>query len=100
MRVHFFRSLLHGQGIDQKAFVESADLPIAIINGALDPFIRLSYIDDIAYAHLWRRRCHLIPATGHASFLHASEIFNPLLQSFAAYVEEDVRARVDSHRVA
>lgn len=100
MRAHFFRSLLHGLGIDQKAFVESADLPIGIINGDLDPFIRLTYIEDIGYRRLWRQRCHRIPAVGHAPFWHAPELFNPLVQSFAAFAEEDIRARAYRRYVA
>ena len=83
LRVHFFRSLMHGDGADQRGFVERNDVPVALINGALDPFVRLNYLETIAFAHLWRNRSHLIPATGHASFWHAPQLFNPLLNSFA-----------------
>lgn len=83
LRVHFFRSLLRGDGIDQKQFVETTDIPIAILNGERDPFVRLGYVEQIAYANLWRGRCHLVPATGHAPFWYAAELFNPVLAAFA-----------------
>ncbi|WP_099868130.1 alpha/beta fold hydrolase [Pararhizobium haloflavum] len=84
LRVNFLKSLMHGECIDQKRFVESSKTPIAIINGALDPFVRLGYIETVNYANLWRDRCHVIPATGHAPFIEAAELYNPLIAAFAA----------------
>lgn len=93
LRAHFLKSMLRGDGVDQKQFVETSDLPVAIINGALDPFIRLGYLNGIAYARLWRDRCHLIPGTGHAPFWHAHELYNPLIAAFAADLCRDIDAR-------
>lgn len=83
LRAEFFRSLLRGDFADQKRLVETSPVPVAIVNGERDPFVRLAYVQHLHYAALWRERCHLIPATGHAPFWHSPELFNPLLAAFA-----------------
>ena len=67
-------------------------MPIALVNGVLDPFVRLSYLETIPFANLWLDRSHLIPATGHAAFWHAPQLFNPLLNAFARDAELVLRA--------
>lgn len=89
LRANFVKSMLRGDGMDQRRFVETTSIPTAILNGAVDPFVRLNYIDGLSYGNLWRQRCHVFPATGHAPFWHAPQLFNPLLAAFAA----DVAAR-------
>jgi pimeloyl-ACP methyl ester carboxylesterase len=93
LRVQFLRSMMRGEGIDQRHLVETTSLPIGIVNGADDPFVRLPYIDSLAYAALWRERCHLVPGTGHSPFWHAFELFNPLLSAFADHCETVAAAR-------
>lgn len=83
LRVQFFRSLMNGAIIDQKRFVETSPMPIAILNGEHEPFARLSYLRDISFAHLWRDRCHVVPGTGHTPFWQASDLVNPLIGAFA-----------------
>lgn len=100
LRVHLFRSLLHGTGIDQKAFVENSKIPIAVLNGENDPFVRLGYIRELAYARLWRGRCHIVPATGHAPFWHAPQLVNPLIEAFARAVKDDIEGVDRRRRVA
>ncbi|GLQ39436.1 alpha/beta hydrolase [Rhizobium albus] len=92
LRVNFLRSLMHGHGADQRRLVETSQMPIALVNGVLDPFVRLSYLETIPFANLWRDRSHLIPATGHAAFWHAPQLFNPLLNAFVRDAELVLRA--------
>lgn len=87
VRINFVRSLMRGQGVDQRIFVEQSRMPIAVLNGEQDPFIRRSYIEKLNFANLWRRRCHLVPGTGHSPFWHASDIFNPVLAAFVRDLE-------------
>jgi pimeloyl-ACP methyl ester carboxylesterase len=81
------RSLVAGDGADQKRTVERAPFPVAIVNGSEDPFVRLGYFDRLDYAHLWEH-CHVIEGAGHAPFWEASARFNPLLDRFVADCEQ------------
>ncbi len=86
-RVFFSRSIMRGDGADQKRTVESAQVPIAMIDGEHDPLVRLNYIAGLGYSHLWDGRTHVIEGAGHAAFRDAPQRFNTLLQRFAADAE-------------
>jgi pimeloyl-ACP methyl ester carboxylesterase len=68
---------------DQRRIVETAPLPLAIVNGADDPFINPDYFSSIPYANLWGGRVHRLEGLGHAPFWEAPDVFNPLLERFA-----------------
>lgn len=82
----FSRSLLRGEGADQKYAIEHSRVPIAMINGEHDPFVRLSYIAGLDYRMLWESECYVIQGAGHAVFLDAPETFEILLGRFAGDV--------------
>ncbi len=71
-----------GSGADQRLAVERSTVPIAIVNGADDPLIRLDYLDGVAYGNLWDGRCHRLPGAGHAPFWQSPEAFNAILARF------------------
>lgn len=77
-----FGAVRAGEGRDQRTVVESSPVPIAVINGADDPLIKLDYLDSIDYANLWDRRCHRLPGVGHAAFWHTARHFNRLVARF------------------
>lgn len=81
-RVHFMRSLLRGEATDERRFVETSAVPVAMINGADDPIVRRSYIEHLDYAALWRDTCHAIPGAAHAPFVEQPQAFNRLLHLF------------------
>ena len=81
-RVHFMRSLMRGEATDERRFVETSAVPVAMINGADDPIVRRSYIEHLDYAALWRGKCHAIPGAAHAPFLEQPQAFNRLLHLF------------------
>ena len=81
------RSMMRGECADQKRTVEEAQVPVAMVNGEHDPFVRLGYISGLNYATLWDRHCHVLPGVGHAVFREAPERFNALLMRFAADAE-------------
>jgi pimeloyl-ACP methyl ester carboxylesterase len=83
-RVFFSRSIMRGDGAEQKRTVEAAEVPVAMIDGEHDPLVRLNYIASLDYAHLWDGRAHVIEGAGHAAFRDAPERFNTLLARFAA----------------
>lgn len=86
VRTTVFKGLMRGDGADQKRTVEDSVVPIAIVNGANEPFARLSYLNSLSYRTLWGDKCHVIEGAAHAPFLTAPEQFNPLLAAFVADV--------------
>lgn len=79
-----FGSVVTGAPLDEQAVVAGMTIPLAVVNGAEDPFIKHGYFDQLDYATLWARGVVALPGTGHAPFLHAPDEFNPLLAEFAA----------------
>ena len=91
-RAIFARSLMQGQGSDQRHVVQHAQVPVAIVNGEHDPLVRLSYFDTLERSHLWNGSQHVLAGAGHAAFRDKPERFNALLMRFAA----DCEALADS----
>ena len=83
LREHFLRSMMYGNGVDQRAFVANHAIPVAMINGTEDPIVRRGYIEHLDYAQLWGGRCHFVDGAGHAPFWEQSQAFNRLLHRFA-----------------
>lgn len=88
----FQRSIMRGDGVDQKLTVENAATPVAIVNGAREPFARLGYFPTLHYRTLWRNTCIVISGAGHAPFWQKPDAFNPLLGQFC----DDVAASEDA----
>lgn len=82
------RSLLRGEGADQKRAVEHACVPVAVVNGEDESVARLSYMAGLGYRTLWGHVCHIIPNAGHAPFWDQPDTFNQLLAQFAADAAE------------
>jgi pimeloyl-ACP methyl ester carboxylesterase len=89
-----FESFAGGQGDDQSQIVATATIPLAVVNGADEPFVNTDFVSRVRYANLWEGRCHLIEGSGHAPFWDAPEKFNII---FARFLDEfaggDGRAR-------
>ena len=90
MRVRMTRSIMRGDGANQRHTVETSRVPLAMVNGSQDPAIRTSYVAGLDYANLWEGQCHLIAGCGHAPFLCAPNRFNTLLHRFATKVSLSV----------
>ncbi|MGK6314538.1 alpha/beta fold hydrolase [Neorhizobium sp. DT-125] len=81
LRAVVSRSLLHGDGHNQRRAVLEAGVPVFLVNGADDPFIRQSYM--AGFEDRTRDHCvELIEGAGHASFLEKPEAFNAILERF------------------
>ncbi|WP_423068794.1 alpha/beta fold hydrolase [Devosia sp. CN2-171] len=93
VRTAVSRSLLRGEGVDQKRAVEQASVPIAMVNGEAEPVARLNYIAALDYRTLWGNTCHVIPNAGHAPFWDRPDTFNRLLAQFAADVADNRLAK-------
>ena len=93
-RARMFEHLLGGAVADQKRFVETSGIPLAIVNGANDPIVDLDYIDGLSYAKLWNRRCHVVPRAAHMPFLEQPAVFNHLFARFLKRLERRHQAQV------
>jgi pimeloyl-ACP methyl ester carboxylesterase len=100
MRPTLFRSILMGRGADELRAVETATVPVAVVNGANEPFARLGYVERLAYATLWGGECQVVPGAGHAPFWETPELFNPIFGRFLAEVEAGRFAEPVEHRHA
>ena len=94
-RPNFQRSMMRGDGVDQKLAVEATTVPIAIVNGQREPFARLGYFPTLGYRTLWRDTCFVINGAGHAPFWQRPDAFNPLLLDFAGDVVASEIARTE-----
>jgi pimeloyl-ACP methyl ester carboxylesterase len=77
-----FESFARGLGEDQSVIVATAKLPLAVVNGADEPFVNTEFVAKVVYANLWEGRCHLIENSGHAPFWDAPEKFNAIFTRF------------------
>ncbi len=87
VRPAIVRSLLRGECSDQRRAVETAAVPVALVNGRDDPLLRLGYLDTLAGPSLWHGVPLVLEEAGHAPFWDQPEIFNELLETFAGDAE-------------
>ncbi|MBC6406288.1 MAG: alpha/beta hydrolase [Rhodospirillales bacterium] len=57
--------------------------PLAIVQGAEEPFMEASDFEGLAYANLWRGAVQSLDGCGHAPFWEAPERYNPILRAFS-----------------
>jgi len=81
-----FGSVTRGLFFDEREIVASMRMPLAIVNGAGDPFIRADYFDTLSCNSLWRGKIVRIEDAGHAPFRQQPSEFNRLLKEFAESV--------------
>jgi pimeloyl-ACP methyl ester carboxylesterase len=77
-----FEAFASGVGAVQSVIVATAKLPLAVVNGADEPFVNTDFVSKIHYAHLWEGKTHLIEHSGHAPFWDAPEKFNAVFARF------------------
>jgi pimeloyl-ACP methyl ester carboxylesterase len=83
LRPAIVRSMMQNDRADERRAVETAEVPVALVNGRDDPFMRLSYLDTLAGPSLWHGVPLVIEDAGHAPFWDQPEAFNELLGAFA-----------------
>ena len=99
LRPIFLRSLMRGEGVDQRREVEANPVLLAMIDGLHDPIVRRGYLEHLSYAHLWRDQCHVIADAGHAPFWQQPKAFNGLFHRYLKDVAIE-RQRGPSQAVA
>ena len=83
-RTLMFAGLFSGAVSNQKALAEKSEVPVALVDGADDPFVNLDYVSSLAYASLWDKHHYLLRDGGHAAFLGAPAMFDAILARFVA----------------
>lgn len=84
-------SMMRGEMRDERQAVETSPIPVAIVNGAADPFVRLGYLDGLRTGSLWHGAPLVMPDAGHVPFWDQPETFNQLLANFAEDAAMDRR---------
>ena len=82
-----FGSVVAGKPLDERDIVETTRVPMAVVNGVEDPFIRADYFDTLKWSTLWPKGVVRVEGAGHAPFLQKPAEFNVLLKLFAESVE-------------
>ncbi|MCS3695025.1 pimeloyl-ACP methyl ester carboxylesterase [Bradyrhizobium elkanii] len=70
-----------GRGADQLDAVSKSERPIAVVQGADDPFLRVDHLSRIPFGNLWQGRPVLIDA-GHAPHWQSPKAFNQAMMEF------------------
>lgn len=83
-RTSMIAGFASGLGADQREIVETIDKPLAIINGAEEPFVNNQFVKNIDYANLWERQVHILDGVGHATFWEAPTEFDAIFSRFLA----------------
>lgn len=79
-----FAHFLSGQVPDQGKIVATTTIPIAVVNGADEPFVDTGFLAKKPIANLWEGKQHLVEGAGHAPFWEAPEKFNAIFARFLA----------------
>ncbi len=87
-RQTMFTSFAAGTGDNQKDIVADATLPIAVVNGADEPFVNLDFVSAVKFGNLWEGKTHIIANSGHAPFWDQPQIFDPYLVRFVTSVSQ------------
>ncbi len=95
-RTLMFQGLFAGNVSDQRELAEKSDVPVAMVNGAEDPFVNVDYVSSLSYANLWDRHCFILRGAGHTPFLAAADTFDGILVRFVD--EMAARARTGKAR--
>ena len=71
-----------GGASDQKEIARSTTAPLAIVNGADEPFVSNAYLQNLGFKHLWGGGPHFVDNAGHAPFWEQPSVFNALFERF------------------
>jgi pimeloyl-ACP methyl ester carboxylesterase len=77
-----------GQVSDQRKLVKETKVPIAVINGADEPYINLEFVKGVEYGNLWGGKCIEMEECLHAPFWAKPKEFQELLDEFVKHCSE------------
>lgn len=80
-----FETLFTGQASQQRELVETAQVPVAIVDGEREPFANLNYIAGLTIPALWEAHDFVLRDAGHDAFRGQADRFNAI---FARFVDD------------
>jgi len=89
-RAVMFGSLFQGGFSDLRALVETSGTPLAVVDGADDPFVNVEYVGSLNYASLWDEHCYTLRGAAHVPFLQTPEAFSAIFGRFLGDMEKRV----------
>lgn len=81
-RTVMIETAMEGRSLDQKEIVRTSPVPLAVLEGELDPFVSLDYLKGLTYANIWRGEVQVLTGLSHAPFWQDADRFNGLLNRF------------------
>ncbi len=87
MRPFLSRSILLNTGTNQRQLVEKTSVPLCLLQGEYDPFVRAKYMQSVTGDTLFGGETTIFKNTAHAPFLENQKEFDLLLANFAESVE-------------
>lgn len=83
LRSNLFAHFLTAQDMKpQRQTVAETQIPIALIQGDLEPFFDPKLVDKLSYGNLWRGQTQWIADAGHAPFLDKPNEYAEILAEF------------------
>ncbi|MBX3496290.1 MAG: alpha/beta hydrolase [Parvibaculum sp.] len=80
------QSVAAGLDMDGREIAATSPLPLAVVSGALEPFVNNAFLTSISYRNLWDGKVHILEGLAHMPFWQAPDVVNPLLARFLAEV--------------
>ena len=77
-----FEGFGRGEVLDQRKVVGETDIPLAVINGADEPYVSMSFVREVKYKNLWAGKCIEMEGLKHAPFWAKPKEFEELLVGF------------------
>jgi pimeloyl-ACP methyl ester carboxylesterase len=68
--------------LDQRKVVGESKVPIAVVNGADEPFVNLAFVREVEYGNLWGGKCIEMEGLLHAPFWAKPKEFQEILERF------------------
>lgn len=89
-RKYMTEAMLAGKVTDARRTVKEMSVPLAVVNGANDPFLKLDVLDRLEYGNFWKGKCIRIGAVMHSPYWERPEMFLPLFEEFVRDCETTV----------
>jgi pimeloyl-ACP methyl ester carboxylesterase len=83
---------------DEVAIIRNLQVPVAVVLGAEDAFVRPAYLEALAPSiqHLWMDKVLTVPKTGHAIQWERADLLVSMLRTFVDDVDPSCRSDSDS----
>ncbi|KAL2005546.1 hypothetical protein VTN00DRAFT_10039 [Thermoascus crustaceus] len=91
-RKFMVEAFVRGRGADQRRVVaEATNVPLAVVNGSEDAFIKHDTIERLQYGNMWKGQCFRLPGLGHCPFWEKPDAFLPIFEEFVTDCSTNVR---------